>query len=93
MKNLFFLESFITTKIIVFVYWLMLLMSVINGVMIMGYIGGIGGFTTGLFFILLSACLSRVFAEILAVIFRCYEQLKAINENLEKSNQLSTPRD
>lgn len=82
MKDLLFIEKMLTSKIITFVYWLMLLFAVINGVAVISMVGGFIGFMMGIITIVLSACMARIFCECFAVIFKCFEQLKQINHNL-----------
>lgn len=76
MKNIFFFDSMLTPKIITFVYWLLLLASVLSGVTKM-FAGYDASFVYGLF-IIVSGCVgARIWCELLIVLFK-------INGNLQK---------
>ena len=76
MKNIFFFDSMLTPKIITFVYWLLLLGSVLSGVTKM-FAGYDASFVYGLF-IIVSGCVgARIWCELLIVLFK-------INGNLQK---------
>ena len=72
MKNIFFFDSMLTPKIITLVYWFMLLGSLILGLAMLGdnFLGGLGIIIGG-------AIGSRIWCELLIVLFK-------INENLQK---------
>ena len=58
MKNIFFFDSMLTPKIITFVYWLLLLASVLSGVTRM-FAGYDASFVYGLF-IIVSGCVGAI---------------------------------
>lgn len=77
MKDVFFFDSMLTPKIITFVYWLMLLGSVGSGLMTM-----FGGYQTeflnGLLMIVGGVIGSRIWCELLIVLFKIHENLQKI---------------
>ena len=80
MKNIFFFESMLTPKIITFVYWLLLLASLITGIASM--FGGYQGLTflsfiMGVITIAGGAIGARIWCELMIVLFK-------INGNLQK---------
>lgn len=80
MKDIFFFESMLTPKIITAVYWVSLLVVVVSGfgAMFSGYEGfTFGKFLTGLGIIVGGAVGSRIWCELLIVLFK-------INENIKK---------
>jgi hypothetical protein len=76
MKDVFFFDSMLTPKIIIFIYWLGLISVVIGaiGTMFSGYGGG---FWSGLGILLFGLIGTRIWCELLIVLFK-------INENLQK---------
>lgn len=75
MKDIFFFDSMLTPKIIIFIYWLGLISVIIGalGSMFSGY----GGFWSGLGILLFGLIGTRIWCELLIVLFK-------INENLQK---------
>jgi hypothetical protein len=82
MKDVFLLDSMLTPKIITFVYWLMLLGSLISGLATMFSRYG-GGFLTGLGIIIGGAIGSRIWCELLIVLFKIHENLQKIANKSE----------
>lgn len=82
MKNLFFFDSMLTPKIITFVYWLMLIGSVFSGLASMFTQYG-GGFIAGLFIIIFGVIGSRIWCELLIVLFKIHENLQKISSKSE----------
>jgi len=77
MKDIFFFDSMLTPKIITFVYWLLLLGSVISGVTTM-FVGYDSNFIYGLF-IIVSGCIgARIWCELLIVLFKIHSNLQKI---------------
>ena len=81
MKDVFYFNAMIAPKIITFVYWLLLLFAVISGLstMFVGY-GGItfGKFLMGLGIIIGGGVGSRIWCELLLVLFKIHENIKKI---------------
>lgn len=80
MNSIFSFDAMLTTKIITFVYWMLLLVSVVFGVEIMldgSYGLSVESFFIGLAIIIGGAIFSRVLCELMIVVFK-------INENLQK---------
>lgn len=82
MKNVLFFDSMLTPKIITFVYWLMLLGCLISGVGAM-FARHSGSFIAGLGIILFGAIGSRIWCELLIVLFKIHENLKTIANKSE----------
>lgn len=76
-RNIFFFDSMLTPKIITFVYWLILFIVVISGLGTMFSVGGFEGFGRGLAIIGAGAVFTRIWCELLIVLFK-------INDNLKK---------
>ena len=73
MKDLFFFDKMLTPKIIVFVYWLMLLSAIASGLGIMfagdSFFGGLGAAIGGIIG-------ARIICELLIVMFKMNEALQ-----------------
>lgn len=86
MRDLLFLDSMLTPKIITLVYWLALLGAVFGGLASM--FGGWGGFTfakfvTGLVIIVAGAIGARIWCELLIVLFKIHENIRKLAERQE----------
>ncbi|GAA5144089.1 DUF4282 domain-containing protein [Thalassotalea piscium] len=82
MKDIFFFDSMLTPKIITFVYWLMLFGTVVSGLGAMFTDYG-GGFFAGLGIIIGGAIGSRIWCELLIVLFKIHENLQKIANKSE----------
>lgn len=78
MKNIFFFDAMLTPKIITFVYWLMLLGALVSGLSAMFSHSG-GGFLTGLLILVGGAVGSRIWCELMIVLFKIHENLQKIS--------------
>jgi len=81
MKDVFYFNAMLTPKIITFVYWLLLLFAVISGLstMFVGYDGiTFGKFLMGLGIIIGGGVGSRIWCELLIVLFKIHENIKKI---------------
>jgi hypothetical protein len=76
-KDIFVFDSMLTPKIITFVYWLMLLGCLVSGLGSMFTQYG-GGFLAGLGIIIFGAVGSRIWCELLIVLFKIHENLQKI---------------
>lgn len=76
LKCVLFFDRMLTPMIIPFVYWILLLISILIGLTIL-FDGGIIDFILGLFFIIASVVVLRVLCELVIVLFK-------ISGNLEK---------
>ncbi|TDQ37282.1 DUF4282 domain-containing protein [Thiopseudomonas denitrificans] len=88
MKDILFFETMVTPKIITFVYWLLLFFSVVSGLGVM--FGGYGGLSftkllMGLGTIIGGAIGSRIWCELMIVLFKIHENLKTIANKAEQS--------
>ncbi len=87
MKAIFFFDSMLTPKIIIMVYWLLLLLACIAGFHEMS--GGYGGLTpakllAGVGIIIGGGVGARIWCELLIVLFKIHENLRKIAEKEEK---------
>lgn len=82
MKDIFLFESMLTPKIITFVYWLMLLGCLVSGLGTM-FAGFGGGIISGLMIIIGGAIGSRIWCELLIVLFKIHENLRSIANRSE----------
>ncbi|MBN8717184.1 MAG: DUF4282 domain-containing protein [Stenotrophomonas sp.] len=83
MRDVLFLDSMLTPKIITLVYWMCLLGAVFAGLASM--FGGWGGFTfykflTGIFIMLAGAVGARIWCELLIVLFKIHENIRRLAE-------------
>ncbi|MFO7324229.1 MAG: DUF4282 domain-containing protein [Pseudomonadota bacterium] len=72
-RDIFFFDNMVTPKVITFVYWLMLLGSVIAGI---GVWRTLGSFTLGLMVLVGGAIGARIWCELLIVLFKMNEALQ-----------------
>lgn len=73
-KSVFFFDTMLTPKIITFVYWLLLLGCIVGGLVTMfttSFFGGLFGMAGGLLF-------SRIWCELLIVLFKMNDALQVI---------------
>lgn len=82
MRDLFFFDSMLTPKIITFVYWIMLLGTLVSGLTTMFTEYG-GGFLMGLLIIVGGAVTTRIWCELLIVLFKIHENLQKIANKSE----------
>lgn len=82
MKDLLFLDTMITSKIITIVYWMLLAAAVISGVgaMFDGYGFSFGRFFWGLAIIVGGSLAARIWCELLIVLFKIHENIKTLAE-------------
>ena len=81
MKDFLYFDKMLTPKLITFVYWLLLLVSVLGGIgsMFIGYGGfSIGKFLLGVFYAGCGALAARIWCELLIVAFKMNEALQVI---------------
>lgn len=82
MRDLFFFDSMLTPKIITFVYWIMLLGTLVSGLTTMFTEYG-GGVLMGLLIIVGGAVTTRIWCELLIVLFKIHENLQKIANKSE----------
>ncbi|ROV60080.1 DUF4282 domain-containing protein [Vibrio ponticus] len=90
MKSVLSFDSMLTPKLVTGLYWLLLLGSFISGLATM--FGGYGGFTLqkfllGLATIVGGAIVSRIWCELMIVIFKINENLQFLKETRKGSEQ------
>lgn len=81
MKDFLYFENMLTPKLITLVYWLLLVASVLGGLgsMFSGFEGfTIGKFILGVFYAVCGALASRIWCELLIVLFKMNEALQDI---------------
>ena len=83
MKDIFVFDAMLTPKIITFVYWLMLLGSLVSGLKLMMSSPLGGSFLAGLGVMVLGAVGSRIWCELLVVLFKIHENLQKIANKSE----------
>ena len=74
MKDMFVFDAMLTPKIITFVYWLFLALSVISGLTTMFS----GSVLMGLGIIVGGSILSRIYCELMIVLFKIHENIKKL---------------
>lgn len=74
MKDLFVFDAMLTPKIITFVYWLFLFACVISGFGTMFA----GSVLMGLGIIIGGSILSRIYCELMIVLFKIHENIKKL---------------
>jgi hypothetical protein len=82
MKDIFVFDAMLTPKIITFVYWLMLLGTLVSGLGTM-FAGHSGGFFAGLAIIIGGAIGARIWCELLIVLFKIHENVQTIANKAE----------
>ena len=82
MKDIFFFDSMLTPKIITFVYWIMLIGSLISGLSSIFTQYG-GGIFAGLGIMIGGAIFARIWCELLIVLFKIHENLQKIANKSE----------
>jgi hypothetical protein len=81
MRSVLFFDKMLTPKIITFVYWLLLLLSVVVGFAVMFDDGfTFSSFVLGLLAFVLSAVSSRVWCELLIIFFKMNEALQTLKD-------------
>ena len=73
-------DNFITPKFITILYWIILAVVALSGLGLMFSGNGFAGVLMGLVVILLGASFTRVYCELLMVIFSMNNHLKKISE-------------
>jgi len=79
MNSLLSFKSFITPKVITVLYWLMLFAVFVGGITTMFSGMGAAGFFLGLFVMIIGGISTRIYCELIMVIFRNNEYLKVIS--------------
>lgn len=82
MKDVFFFDSMLTPKIITFVYWVLLLGILVSGLSAMFTQSG-GGFLAGLGIIVFGAIGTRIWCELLIVLFKIHGNLQKLADKSE----------
>ncbi|WP_133407933.1 DUF4282 domain-containing protein [Parashewanella tropica] len=82
MREIFFFDTMLTPKIITFVYWLMLFGTLISSLGIMFTKYG-GGFWYGLGVLIAGVIGTRIWCELLIVLFKIHENLNKIANKSE----------
>lgn len=76
-------DNFITPKFITIIYWIILVIVVLSGIGIMFSSQGFSGFLMGLVCILLGVLFTRIYCELLMVVFSMNNHLKKISEKTD----------
>jgi hypothetical protein len=76
-RDFLFFDRMITPKVITFLYWLLLVVIVLGGIVAMftqSFLGGLVGMVIGAFF-------ARIWCELLIVLFKMNDALQAIRNS------------
>ena len=76
MRDLFVFDEMLTPKIITFIYWLFLFLSVVSGLTTMFA----GSFLMGVGIIVGGIIMSRIYCELMIVLFKIHENIKKLAE-------------
>ncbi|TXR53711.1 DUF4282 domain-containing protein [Reinekea thalattae] len=77
MKEVLYLDTMITPKIINVIYWLALLFVIVGGLFMVFF----GSFWAGLGIIVGGSIGTRIYCEIMIILFKIYESLRVIADN------------
>jgi hypothetical protein len=77
-RDFFFFDKMLTPKVITFVYWILLLVVVVSGVIYM--FSDFGSFFGGLFGLLGGLIAVRIWCELAVIFFKMNEALQAIRD-------------
>ena len=76
-------DNFITPKFITIIYWIILAVVVLSGIALMFSGQGFAGFLMGLACILFGVLFTRIYCELLMVVFSMNNYLKKISEKTD----------
>ncbi|WP_353164141.1 DUF4282 domain-containing protein [Acinetobacter guillouiae] len=100
MKNLFFLDAVLSTKIITFIYWIMLAIVVFLGLSIainavnipfLHEINDLGRCLVAVLVIFVGTLIVRMWAEFWVVIFKIQQNTRRTAELLDKARNNNSP--
>ena len=77
MRDLFVFDAMLTPKIITFIYWLFLFLSVGSGLVTMFS----GSFLMGIGIIVGGSILSRIYCELMIVMFKIHDNIKKLADS------------
>ncbi len=77
-------ETMITPLVIQAIFWIVVVILIIVGIVQMVASGGGIGIATGLATIILGPLLARIYCEIVIVLFRINDHLRAIQHNTQR---------
>ncbi len=84
LKHLLTFDSLITPKIIIIIYWFCILCSILLGLLSILNVLSIASIIRAIIIIIGGILTSRVYCELILVIFKIHDQLKLINENTKQ---------
>ena len=76
MRDAFFFDKMVTPKIVTFIYWVLLVASLVSGVVFMFSGFTLGKFLGGIAIAIGSAIAARVWCELVIVLFKMNEALQ-----------------
>lgn len=98
MKNFFFLDAVLSTKIITLAYWILLLCVWVTGILLIGIgtmpsdeniqFGGGIGIVAGVALIIFGTLFVRLWAEFMVVMFKIQQNTRRAADALERRNHI-----
>jgi hypothetical protein len=88
-KDLLFFEKMITPMVVTYLYWLGILGSFISGLIIIFSSFSFGSLLSGIIFFIFGVICSRVFYELVIILFKINEKLTVIAGNTKEK---TTPK-
>jgi len=77
-KDVFYFEEMLTPKLITLIYWLLLIIVIISGLAMIFTGLSFTSFIGGLLTIIVGAVFSRIWCELLIVIFKIHENIRKL---------------
>ena len=91
LQDLMFFEKMITPLVVTYLYWLGILGSFISGLIIMFTNFSFGSFLSGIIFFIFGVICSRVFYELVIILFKIHEKLTVVADNIKTKEKTVTP--
>ena len=82
-KDLLFFEKMITPMVVTYLYWLGILGSFISGLIIIFTDFSFGSLLSGIIFFIFGVICSRVFYELVIILFKIHEKLTVVADNVD----------
>ena len=92
LKDLLFFEKMLTPQVVTYLYWIGILFSFILGLRIMFTNFSFGSFITAILFFIVGVISSRVFYELVIVLFKIYEKLAVIANEADDMLTIATKK-
>ena len=92
LKDLLFFDKMITPMVVTYLYWLGLLGSFISGLIVMFTNFSFGSFLSGIIFFIFGVICSRVFYELVIILFMIHEKLTVVTDNVKTGIKTISPK-